>query len=142
MGCILCTTLSFRSCVLFSHNKHAQSTSLGQTKFLGGFVRFRCREVQVVRSGIRVHQMHHFVLPKLCLVFSHRTCAIHFFRPKTKFLCGFAQFRCREVQVVRSGFGVHKMHHFVLPKLCLVFLQRTCPIHFFRPKTKFLGGFA
>src|SRR6185369_16944351 len=111
-------------------------------KFLGGFARFRCREEPVVRSGFGVHTMHHFVLPKLRLVFSQRTCPIHFFRPKTKFLGDFAQFRCREVQVVRSGFGVHKMHHFVLPKLRLVFLQRTCPIHFFRPKTKFLGGFA
>ena len=113
-----------------------------KTKFLGGFARFRCREVQVVRSGFGVHKMHHFVLPKLRLVFSQRTCPIHFFTPKTKFLAGFARFRCREAQVVRSGLGVHKMYHFVLPKLHLVFSQRTCPIHFFRPKTKFLGGFA
>jgi len=113
-----------------------------KTKFLHGFARFRCREVQVVRSGFGVHKMNHFMLPKLRLVFSQRTWPIHFFRPKTKFLGGFARFRCREVQVVRSGFGVHKMHHFVLPKLRLVFSQRTCPIHFFRPKTKFLGGFA
>ena len=108
-----------------------------KTKFLGGFSRFRSREVQVVRSGFRVHKMHHFVLPKLRLVFSQQTCQIHFFRPKTTFLGGFARFRCREVQVVISGFGVHKMHHFVLPKLRLVFSQRTCPIHFLRPKTKF-----
>src|SRR6185437_10788992 len=113
-----------------------------KTKFLGGFARFRCREVPVVRSGIRVHKMHHFVHPKLRLVFSQRTCPIHLFRPKTKFLGGFTRFRCREVQVVRSGFGVHTMHHIVLPKLRLVFSHRTCPIHLFRPKTKFLGGFA
>src|SRR6185503_2206071 len=86
--------------------------------------------------------MHHFVLLKLCLVFSQRTCPIDFFRPKTNFLGGFVRFRCREVPVVRSGFGVHKMHHFVLPKLRFVFSQRTYPIHFFRPKTMFLGGFA
>src|SRR6185312_3351471 len=113
-----------------------------KTKFLGGFARFRYREVPVVRSGFVVHTMHHFVLPKLRLVFSQQTCPIHFFRPKTKFLGGFVRFRCWEVPVVRSGFGVHKMHHFVLPKLRLVFSQRTCPIHFFRPKTKFLGAFA
>ena len=95
-----------------------------------------------MRSGFGVHKMHHFVLPKLRLVFSQRTCPIHFFRPKTKFLGGFTRFRCREVPVLRSGFGVHTMHHFMLPKLRLVFSQRTCPIHFFRPKTKFLGGFA
>ena len=95
-----------------------------------------------MRSGFRVHTRHHFVLRKLCLVFSQRTCPIDFFRPNTKFLCGFARFRCREVPVVRSSFGAHEMHHFVLPKLRHVFSQRTCPIHFFRPKTKFLGGFA
>ena len=95
-----------------------------------------------MRSGFGVHTMHHFVLPKLRLVFSQRTCPIDFFMPKTKFPGGFARFRCREVQVERSGVVVHKMHHFVLPKLRLVFSQRTCPINFFRPKTKFLGGFA
>ena len=71
--------------------------------------------------------------PKLRLVFSQRTYPIQFFRPKTKFLGGYARFRCLEVPVVRTGFGVHTMHHFMLPKFHLVF---------FRPKTKFLGGFA
>ena len=94
-----------------------------------------------MRSGFGVHKMHHFMLPKLRLVFSQRTCPIYFFRPKTK-LGGFARFRCREVPVVRLGFGVRKMHHFVLSKFRLVFSQRTCRIHFFRPKTKFLGDFA
>ena len=94
-----------------------------------------------MRSGFGVHKMHDFVLPKLRLVFWQRTCQIHFFRPKIEFLGGFARFRCREVPVVRSGFGVHTMHHFELPKLRLVFLQRTCPIHFFRPNTKFLWWF-
>ena len=112
-----------------------------KTKFLGGFAWFRCREVPVMRSGFGVHTMHHFMLPKLRLVFSQRTGPIHLFRPKIKFLGGFMRFRCREVPVVRSGFGVHTMHHFVLLKLRLVFSQRICPIHFFRPKTMFLGGF-
>ena len=112
-----------------------------KTMFLGAFARFRYREVPVVRSGFGVHTMHHFMLPKLRHVFSQRTCPMHFHRPKTKFQGGFARFRCREVPIVRSGFVAHTMHHFVLPKLRLVFLQRTCPIHFFRPKTKFLGGF-
>ena len=74
-----------------------------------------------MRSGFGVHTRHHFMLPKLHLVFSQRTCPIQLFRPKTKFLGGFMRFRCREVPVVRSGFGVHTMHHFMLPKLHLVF---------------------
>src|SRR6185503_13557866 len=128
-------------CLVFSQRTCPIDFFRPKTNFLGGFVRFRCREVPVVRSGFGVHKMHHFVLPKLRFVFSQRTCPIHFFRPKTMFLGGFVRFRCREVQVVRSGFGVHKMHHFVLPKLPLVFSQQTSPIHFFRPKTMFLGGF-
>ena len=192
MGCIKCTTCASEVASCFSQRTCPIHFFSPKTKFLGGFTRFRCREVPVVRSGFGVHTMHHFELPKLrlvfrnehaqstclgpklslwvvsrdsvagrqvvrsgfgvhkmhyfvhsklLLVFSQRTCRIHFFRPKTKFLGGFVRFRRREVPVVRSGFGVHKMHHFVLLKLRLVFSQRTCPIHFFRPKTKFLGGF-
>src|SRR6185295_3296456 len=92
----------------FSQRTHPIHFLRPKTKFLGGFARFRCREVQVVRSGFGLHKMHHFVLPKVRLVFSQRTCPIHFFRPKTTFLAGFAIFRCREVQVVRSGFGCIK----------------------------------
>ena len=73
-------------------------------------------------SGFGVHKMHQFVLPKLRLVFSQRTCPIQFLRHKTKFLVGFARFRCREVPVVRSGSGVHKMHHFMLP-ICVLFFR-------------------
>ena len=77
-----------------------------------------------MRSGFGAHTMHHFMLPKMRLVFLQRTCPIHFFRHKTKFLGGFAQFRCREVQVERSGFGVHK---------CTTLCFRSCVL-FFRNK--------
>ena len=90
-----------------------------------------------MRSGFGVHKMHYFVLPKLRLVFSQRTCPIHFFRPNTKFLGGFVRFRCREVPVVRSGFFAP----LCATEVASCFSQRTCPIHLFRPKTKFLGGF-
>ena len=85
--------------------------------------------------------MHHFVLPKVCLVFSQRTCPIRFFRPKTHVLGGFARFRCRKVPVAKTGAGVDTMHHIVLPKVFLVLSQRTCPIHYFRSKTHVWGGF-
>src|SRR6185503_7659717 len=143
LGRIQCTTSCYRSCVLFFLQRTCPIHFFRpKTKFLGGFTRFCCREVQVVRSGFGVHKMQQYVLPKLRLVFSLRSCPIHLFRPKTKFLDGFVRFSCLEVPVVRSGFWVHTMHHFMLPKLRLVFSQRTCPIHFFRPKTMFLGGFA
>ena len=97
-----------------------------KTKFLGGFARFRCREVQVERSGVGVHKMHHFVLPKLRLVFRNERAQCTSLG-QTKFLGGFVRFRCREVPVVRSGFGVHTMHHFMLPKLRLVFFATNMP---------------
>src|SRR6185503_19593846 len=141
-GCIQCTTLCYRSCVLFFRNEHAQSTSLGpklsfwvvSRDSVAGTYKLLFRVLGCIKCNTLCFRS--------CVLFSQRTCPIHFFRPKTKFLGGFLQIRCREVPIVRSGFGVHKMHHFVLPKLSLVFSQRTCPIHFFRPKTKFLGGFA
>src|SRR6185295_17039037 len=117
-------------CLVFSKQTCPIHFFRPKTMFLGGFVRFHSREVQVVRSGFGVHKMHHFMVPKLRLVFSQRTCPIHFLRPKTKFLGGFARFRYQVVPIVRSGFGVHTMHHFVLPKLRLVSNLRTCPIHF------------
>jgi len=137
LGCKKCTTLCFRSCVFFSQRTCPIHFFRPKTKFLGGFVRFRCRVVQVVRSGFGVHKMQHFVLSNLRLVFSLRSCPIHFFRPgwfRAIPLPGGT--RCE------NGFGVHTMHRFMLPKLRLVFSQRTCPIHFFWPKTMFLGGFA
>ena len=141
MGCIQCTTLCFRSCVLFFRNEHAQSTSLGPKQCfwvvscdsVAGRYKLLYRVLGCIKCSTLCFQS--------CILFSQRTCPIHFFRPKTKFLGGFARFPCREVQVVRSGFGMHKMHHFVLPKLRLLFSQRTCPILFFRPNTKFLWCF-
>ena len=85
-------------------------------------MRFRCREVPVARSGFGVHTMHHYVLPELRLVFSQPTCPIHFFRPKTMFLGGFERFRCREVPVARSGFGVQTRHHFYT-RSCILFFR-------------------
>ena len=96
-----------------------------------------------LRSRVpRVHTMHHFMLPKLRLVFSQRTCPIHFFRAKTHVPGGYARFRCRKYPLRSLVPGVHTMYHFVLPKLRLVFWQRTCPIHSFRAKKHVPGGFA
>ena len=117
---------------LVFRNEHAQSTCLGpklsfwmvSRDSVAGRYKLRDRVLGCIKCTTLCFRS--------CILFSQRTCPIHFFRPKTKFLGGFARFRCREVQVVRSGFGVHKMQHYVLPKLRLVFSLRSCPIHFFR----------
>jgi hypothetical protein len=53
----------------------------------------------------------------------------------------------RNFVVVRHTFqkrvvGVHTKHEFLPPEPFLRFLQRTCPIHYFRSKTHVWGGFA
>ena len=110
-----------------------------KTRVLDCYTRFRCRKVPVAKMGVGVHTMHHFVLQKVFLLFSQRKCPIHFLSPKTRVLGCYARFCCRKVPVARMGVGVHTIHHFVLPKVFLVFSQRTCPIKFFSTKTRVLG---
>ena len=44
--------------------------------------------------------------------------------------------------LAKTGIEVHLMHKFMPLDLFLVFLQQTCPIHYFRSKTQVLDGFA
>jgi hypothetical protein len=66
---------------------------------------------------------------------SQRTCPIDYFRSKTHVWGGFAQFRCRTSPIPKTGVGVHTKHEFFPPEPFRRFLQRTCPIHYFRSKT-------
>ena len=71
-----------------------------------------------------MHTMHHFVLPKLRLVFFATNTPNPFLEAQNNVSGWFRAILLSEgVQVVRSGFGVHKMHYFVLPKLRLVFFR-------------------
>ena len=126
-------------CLVFSRQTSPIHFFRPKTQVHVTFVRYCCRKVPVAKSCVGVHSMHHLVLPKVCLVFLQGTCPSHFFRAKTHVLGGFGGFCSRKVPVAKYGVVVQTMHHFVLPKVCLVFSQ--CPIHFFRPKTQVLGGF-
>jgi hypothetical protein len=90
----------------------------------------------------RVHTKHEFLSPEPFLRFSQRTCPIHYFRYKTHVWGGFAQFRCHTSPIPKTGVGVHTKHEFLPPEPFLRFLQRTCPIHYFRSKTHVWAGFA
>jgi hypothetical protein len=46
------------------------------------------------------------------------------------------------LMLAKTDIEMHLMHEFMPPELFLVFLQRTCPILYFRSKTHVLGGFA
>ena len=102
--CIQCTTLCFRKCFLFFRNEHAQSTPLG-VKLMSLVV---LRDSVVAKAGVWVHTMHHFVLSKMFLVLSLRTCPIHSFRPKTHVMGGFARLQCRKVPLAKARvWGAH-----------------------------------
>jgi hypothetical protein len=89
-----------------------------------------------------VHSKHEFLPSEPFVRFSQRTCPIHCFRFKTHVWGGFAQFRCHTSPIPKMGVGVHTKHEFLPPEPFLRFLQRTCPIHYFRSKTHVWGGFA
>ena len=45
------------------------------------------------------------------------------------------------MMLAKTGIEVDLMHEFMPLDLFLVFLQQTCPIHYFRSKTHVLDGF-
>ena len=75
------------------------------------------------------------------LVLSQRTCPIHYFRSKTHVLGGSMPFHSRTWHVAKTGIEAHLMHEFVPLEPFLVFLQQTCPFHYFRSKTHVFDGF-
>jgi hypothetical protein len=75
------------------------------------------------------------------LYFLQRTCPIHYLMPKTHVWDGFAHFCCRTSYISKTGIMVHSKHEFLPMEPLFRFLQRTCPIHYLRPKTHVWGGF-
>jgi len=64
------------------------------------------------------------------------------FQSKTHVLGGSMPFRSRNWHVAKTGIEAHLMHEFMPQELFLVFLQQTCPIHYFISKTLVLIGSA
>src|SRR6187455_2540673 len=52
------------------------------------------------------------VFIKPFLLFSERTCPIHYFRSKTNVWGGFVKFRCRTSPIPKTGVGVHRSTSF------------------------------
>ena len=63
------------------------------------------------------------------------------FQSKTHVLGGSMPFRSRSWHVAKTGIEAHLMHEFLPLGPFLVFLQRTCPIHYFRSKIHVFEGF-
>jgi hypothetical protein len=125
------------------NNEHAQSTTLGP-KLMCGVV---SRNLVVVRHPFpkRVSgciQSTSFCHRNQFFFFSQRTCPILYFRSKTHVWGCFALYHCRTSPISKTGVGVHRKHEFLPPEPFLRFLQRACPIHYFRSKFYVWGGFA
>src|SRR5690348_11436546 len=78
-----------------------------QNSCLGWFPAISLSHVTHSENGCRVHTKHEFLPPERFLRFSQRTCPIHYFRSKTHFWGGFAQFRCRTSPIMKTVVGVH-----------------------------------
>ena len=78
--------------------------------------------------------------PEPFLVLPQWTCRFHYFSLKLIFWvvpCHFVALR----HIAKTGIEAHLMHKFVPQEPFLVFLQQTCPIHYFRSKTQVLDDF-
>jgi hypothetical protein len=140
-GCIQSTSFCHRNHFFIFRNEHAQSTTLGPKLMFGvllcNFVAARHPFRKRVSGAYKLsfcHRNHFFV-------FSQRTCPIHYFRSKTHVWDRFTKFRCRTSPIPKTGIRVHTKHELLPPEPFLRFLQRTCPIHYFRSKTHVWDGF-
>jgi hypothetical protein len=88
-----------------------------------------------------VHTKHEFLPPEPFLLFSQRTCPIHYFRSKTHVWGWFRTISFSHVTHSENRCRVHTKHEFLPPEQFLCLSQRTCPIHYFRSKTHVWGGF-
>ena len=102
-----------------------------KTRVSGGFTPFRCRTWPIVKISIGCIKC-----TSLCLqnhfLFCHNEHANPLFQSKTHVLGGSMPFRSRNWHIAKTSIEAHLMHKFVPLEPFLVFLQQTCPIHYFR----------
>jgi hypothetical protein len=134
-GCIKARVFATGTIFRFSQRTCPIHYFRSKTHVWGGFAQFRCRTSPIPKTGVGVHTKNESSPPKPFLRFSQRTCPIHYFRSKTHVWGGFAQLCCRTSPIPKMGVGVHTKHEFLPPEPFRCFLQRTCPIHYFRSKT-------
>jgi len=93
-----------------------------KTNILGGLAPFHCCTGQIVKTGYRLHTRH-----------SHYS--------KT-FNKGIHTMSFVKRQIAKTSIGSIQGTSICLRNCFLFFLQRTCPIHYYRSKTHVLGSFA
>jgi hypothetical protein len=102
---------------------------------------FRCRTWPIVKISIGCIKCTNLCLQSIsCFVVTNMPNPL--FYSKTHVLGGSIPFRCRTWHVAKTGIEAHLMHEFMPLESFLVFLQQTCPIHYFSSKTLVLDGSA
>jgi hypothetical protein len=140
-GCIQSMRLCHQNHFFVFRNKHAQTTNLGPKLMFGVVSRnfvdarhpFRKRESGCTRST-SFRQWNHF------FVFCNEHAESTTLGPKLMFGVVLRNFvaACHPFLKWLS----HTKHEFCPSEPFLRFLQRTCPIHYFRSQTHVCGGFA
>jgi hypothetical protein len=125
------------------HNEHAQSTTLGpklmfrvvSRDFIAARHPFQKYVSVCIQSISFCHQNHFFV-------FRNEHAQSTTLGPKLMFVVVWCNFIAARHPFRKRVMWVHTKHEFLTPKAFLRFLQRTCPIHYFRSGTHVWGGFA
>jgi hypothetical protein len=112
-----------------------------KTHVWGSFAEFRCRTSPILKTVVGVHTKHEFFSPEPFLRFCKEDAQSTTLGPKLMF-----EVVSRNFVVARHPFqkwvsGCIKARVFATGTISS-FLQRTCPIHYFRSKTHVWGGFA
>jgi hypothetical protein len=105
-----------------------------KTHVWGGFAQFRWRTSPVPKMGVGVHTSTSFCHRNHLFVFRNEHVQSTTLGPKLIFGV-VSQFCCRTSPIPKTGVGSHTKHEFLPPEPFRRFLQRTCPIHYFRSKT-------
>ena len=111
-----------------------------KTRVSGGFTPFHCRTWPIVKISFGCIKCR-----SLCLrnhfLYCHNEHSNPLFQSKTHVLGGSMPFRSRTWHVAKTSIEAHLMHEFMPLEPFLVFLQQTCPFHYFHSKTHVLHGF-
>jgi hypothetical protein len=106
-----------------------------------GFAQFRCRTSPIPKTGVRCIQSTSFCHRNHFFVFRNEHAQSTTLGPKLMFGVVSRNFVVARHRFRKRVIGVHTKHEFLPPEPFLRFSQRTCPIHYFRPKTHVWGGF-
>jgi hypothetical protein len=113
-----------------------------KTHVWGGFAQFHCRTSPIPKTGVGCIQSTSFCHPNHFFIFRNEHAQSTTLGPKLMFGVVLRNFVVARHPFRKRVVGVHTKHEFFPPEPFLRFLQRTCPIHYFRSKTHVWGGFA